>query len=222
MEELFKKEVVPPTLYPTKKEEFLNSLKVNITNKEPDPFPSDEDIIEKMDINDKFYSFDMDDIDKKIKIPKLAKNGEQLYLYRRSIRNRQLGSSNSRIDSQYFILNNSGQIVGRVPVSVLEPYSLSMDYWIRDEFQGQGIGTVVLEEIVKQIYDGKEFDGIDCISAKFPEANKTSIQNIKLEISDDNEASIKIASKNGFKKAGERYYSLTLNNFLERNQERAK
>lgn len=205
-----------------KKEEFLNSLKVNITNKEPDPFPSDEDIIEKMDINDKFYSFDMDDIDKKIKIPKLAKNGEQLYLYRRSIRNRQLGSSNSRIDSQYFILNNSGQIVGRVPVSVLEPYSLSMDYWIRDEFQGQGIGTVVLEEIVKQIYDGKEFDGIDCISAKFPEANKTSIQNIKLEISDDNEASIKIASKNGFKKAGERYYSLTLNNFLERNQERAK
>lgn len=65
MEELFKKEVVPPTLYPTKKEEFLNSLKVNITNKEPDPFPSDEDIIEKMDINDKFYSFDMDDIDKK-------------------------------------------------------------------------------------------------------------------------------------------------------------
>lgn len=47
MEELFKKEVVPPTLYPTKKEEFLNSLKVNITNKEPDPFPSDEDIIEK-------------------------------------------------------------------------------------------------------------------------------------------------------------------------------
>jgi len=64
MEELFKKEVVPPTLYPTKKEEFLNSLKVNITNKEPDPFPSDEDIIEKMDINDKFYSFDMDDIDK--------------------------------------------------------------------------------------------------------------------------------------------------------------
>ena len=81
---------------------------------------------------------------------------------------------------------------------------------------------MVLEEIVKQIYDGKEFDGIDCISAKFPEANKTSIQNIKLEISDDNEASIKIASKSGFKKAGERYYSLTLNNFLERNQERAK
>ena len=198
------------------------NIKVDITNKEQDPFPSDEDISKKMDISDKFYSFDMDDIDKKIKIPKLTKNGEQLYLYRRSIRNRQLGSSNSRIDSQYFILNNSGQIVGRVPVSVLEPYSLSMDYWIKDEFQGQGIGTVVLEEIIRQIYDGKEFDGIDCISAKFPDANKTSIQNIKLEISDDNEASIKIAMKNGFKKAGERYYSLTLNDFIERNQERVE
>lgn len=75
-----------------------------------------------------------------------------------------------------------------------------MDYWIKDEFQGQGIGTVVLEEIIRQIYDGKEFDGIDCISAKFPDANKTSIQNIKLEISDDNEASIKIAMKMDSKK----------------------
>ena len=222
LKELSEKDVAPPTLYPSRKEEFLNSLKVDITNKEQDPFPSDEDISKKMDISDKFYSFDMDDIDKKIKIPKLTKNGEQLYLYRRSIRNRQLGSSNSRIDSQYFILNNSGQIVGRVPVSVLEPYSLSMDYWIKDEFQGQGIGTVVLEEIIRQIYDGKEFDGIDCISAKFPDANKTSIQNIKLEISDDNEASIKIAMKNGFKKAGERYYSLTLNDFIERNQEKSR
>lgn len=222
LKELSEKDVAPPTLYPSRKEEFLNSLKVDITNKEQDPFPSDEDISKKMDISDKFYSFDMDDIDKKIKIPKLTKNGEQLYLYRRSIRNRQLGSSNSRIDSQYFILNNSGQIVGRVPVSVLEPYSLSMDYWIKDEFQGQGIGTVVLEEIIRQIYDGKEFDGIDCISAKFPDANKTSIQNIKLEISDENEASIKIAMKNGFKKAGERYYSLTLNDFIERNQERVE
>ena len=207
----------------SEKEEFFNSLKVDIvdiTNKEQDQFPSDEDISKKMNINDKFYSFNIDDIDKKIKISKLTKNGEQLYLYRRSIRNRQLGSSNFRIDSQYFILNNSGEIVGRVPVSVLEPYSLSMDYWIKDDFQGQGIGTVVLEEIIRQIYEKKDFDDLECMSAKFPNITRTSIKNIELQISDNNKSSIRIATKNGFKKAGEQYYSLTLNDFIEMNKER--
>lgn len=57
LKELSEKDVVPPTLYPSKKEEFLNSLKVNTTNKEQDPFPSDEDISKKMDISDKLYYF---------------------------------------------------------------------------------------------------------------------------------------------------------------------
>lgn len=47
MKELSEKDVAPPTLYPSRKEEFLNSLKVDITNKEQDPFPSDEDISKK-------------------------------------------------------------------------------------------------------------------------------------------------------------------------------
>lgn len=47
LKELSEKDVAPPTLYPSRKEEFLNSLKVDITNKEQDPFPSDEDISKK-------------------------------------------------------------------------------------------------------------------------------------------------------------------------------
>ena len=202
------------------KEEFINSIKVNQDNMNQSSFPLDEDIIMHMDIKDKFYSFNIEDIDKKIKIPKLTKKGEQLYLYRRSITSKQVGSINYLIKSQYYIVNKSGEIVGRVPVSIGTPNSLSMDYWIRDEFQGQGIGSVVLEEIVRQIYEKKTFDGIDFRTSKFPETDKTAIQNIQLEISDDNYASIRIASKNGFRKTDERSYSLTLREFLDRNQER--
>ena len=200
--------------------ELIERLRFESTNNEQNPFPSDEDIVKNMNINEKFYSFNMEDIDKKIRIPKLTKNGEQLFLYRKNIKSKQLGAINYKIQSVYYIINKSGKIVGRVPISISDPTSLSMDYWIKDEFQGQGIGSVVLEEIVRQIYNEKAFNGIDFKASKFPETDKTAIQNIQLEISDDNDASIRIATKNGFNKIGERSYSLTLKDFLDMNQER--
>ena len=220
IEKLSQQSIVPPKLYPNQREVFLDSLRFESTNNEQNPFPSDDDIVKNMNINEKFYSFNMEEIDKKIRIPKLTKNSEQLFLYRKNIKSKQLGAINYKIQSVYYIINKSGKIVGRVPISISDPTSLSMDYWIKDEFQGQGIGSVVLEEIVRQIYNEKAFNGIDFKASKFQETDKTAIQNIQLEISDDNDASIRIATKNGFNKIGERSYSLTLKDFLDMNQER--
>ncbi len=200
--------------------ELIESLRFESTNNEQNPFPSDEEIVKNMNINEKFYSFNMEEIDTKIRIPKLTKNGEQLYLYRKNVKSKQLGAINYKIQSVYYIINKSGEIVGRVPISISNPTALNMDYWIKDEFQGQGIGSVVLEEIVRQIYNEKAFNGIDFKASKFPETDKTEIQNIQLEISDDNDASIRIATKNGFSKIGERSYALTLKEYLDKKQER--
>ncbi len=55
------------------KNSFTDSLKVQINNQPITLFPTDEDILNKMDKTDKMYLFDMEDIDKKIKIAKLTK-----------------------------------------------------------------------------------------------------------------------------------------------------
>ena len=199
------------------REEFIQSLRGK--TEEKSLYPSDEAIMEHMDPEDKFYSFDMKEIDSRIRIPKQTKNGEHLYLYRRNIKTKQLGDINCKINSQYYIIKESGEIVGRVPVSISEPDTLSMDYWIKDEFQGQGIGSVVLEEVLRQIYKKQSFDGIDFTASRFPGVDKTTIKNIQLEISDDNDASIRIAEKNGFSKAGDRAYSLSLDDYNDRDKD---
>lgn len=55
------------------KNSFTDSLKVQINNQPITLFPTDEDILNKMDKTDKMYLFDIEDIDKKIKIAKLTK-----------------------------------------------------------------------------------------------------------------------------------------------------
>lgn len=108
--------------------------------------------------------------------------------------------------------------MGRVPVSIGNPNSLSMDYWLKREQQGKGIGTVVLGEVIKQIYDEKEFDKLQFSSIKYPDIDETKIESIGLEISDDNEASKKIATKNGFKKVDERFFALTLEEYTKQRE----
>lgn len=57
----------------SKEKDFRDSLSA-LPNEQPRPsFPADEDVLGKMDPKNKMYSFDMEDIDKKIKISKLTK-----------------------------------------------------------------------------------------------------------------------------------------------------
>ena len=181
---------------------------VHENNQSEMPFPSDEDVISKMDKTNRMFSFNIDDIDKRIRIERLSREGEQLFLFHRknNVKNI-LGYCN--IHSQYYIVNSGGDIIGRIPISIGNPYSISLDYWLKDEYQGKGIGSVALEEVIRQIYEENEFDNIKFSSTKYPDINQTEIKSIDLEISDDNEASKRIATKNGFKKVGDRAYSLT-------------
>lgn len=96
-----------------------------------------------------------------------------------------------------------------------------MDYWLKEDCRGKGIGTIALEEVIKLIYDNKEFDELPFSSLKYPDTKETRIESVGLEISDDNEASKRIATKNGFKKVGERFFELSLEDYIEqRNNER--
>ena len=157
-------------------------------------------------LNDKVYI--LDSIDRKIKISTLTKNGEQLYLYRNGIKSKQM-EGHQFIRAQYFIIDSKGNAVGRIPVSINNPDTVSIEYWISEEQRGKGAGTVALEEVLKQIYDKKEFDNLEFSSINYSDTRRTGIKNIVLEINDDNEASKRIATKNGFKKSGENTYSLT-------------
>ena len=157
-------------------------------------------------LNDKVYI--LDSIDRKIKISTLTKNGEQLYLYRNGIKSKQI-EGHHFIRAQYFIIDSKGNAVGRIPVSINNPDTVSIEYWISEEQRGKGAGTVALEEVLKQIYDKKEFDNLEFSSINYSDTRRTGIKNIVLEINDDNEASKRIAMKNGFKKSGENTYSLT-------------
>lgn len=217
MQELSEVPTVAPTLKQEEKNSFIDSLRVQVNDQPITLFPTDEEILQKMDKTDKMYSFDMEDIDKKIRIAKLTKHGEQLFLYRKKINTKNvLGYCN--IYSQYYIVNLAGEIVGRIPISIGNPHLLSMDYWLKEDYQGKGIGTIALEEVIKQIYDKKEFDKLHFSSVKYPDIEETEIESIGLEISDDNQPSKRIATKNGFKKAGERFFSLTLEDYIKQRE----
>lgn len=112
----------------------------------------------------------------------------------------------------------TGDIVGRIPIFINNPHLLSMDYWLKEDYQAKGIGTIALEEVIKQIYDKKEFDKLPFSSVKYPDVEETRIESIELEISDDNEPSKRIATKNGFKKVGERIFSLTLEDHIKQRE----
>ncbi len=52
---------------------FRDSLKVISIDQSIIRYPADEDVLDKMDKTDLLYSFDMENIDKKIKVSKVSK-----------------------------------------------------------------------------------------------------------------------------------------------------
>lgn len=73
MKELSEVPTVAPTLKQEEKNSFIDSLRVQVNDQPITLFPTDEEILHKMDKTDKMYSIDMEDIDRKIKIAKLTK-----------------------------------------------------------------------------------------------------------------------------------------------------
>ena len=62
--------------------------------------------------------------------------------------------------------------------STMMPDVLTLSYNIISDYQGKGIGTVMLDEMVKQVYEQKEFD------KPFFKSGETLIKRIELDILD--------------------------------------
>ena len=193
---------------------FLEGLKEKVNEETEITYPSDEEIVSKMDKGNYMYSFDMEEIDRRIRIGDLTKNGEQLFMFRKKIETSKF-MGHCAMRSQYYVINKAGDIVGSIPVYINDPNSITMDCEVRDGFEGKGIGTIALKEILAQVYEAKDFNGQTFDSVKYPDIRETDIKKIELEISEDNFASQKVAEKNGFKKADTRGYTLTLEDYNE-------
>lgn len=166
----------------------------------------------------------MADIDRKIKIGKTIKNGEQYFLYRKKIQLSNTVPINT-LSSYYFIINSEGSIIGKIFVySNDDPNCLELVYDIIPEYIGKGVGTVMLEELINEIFERKVFDNISYTCNRYLDISKTSIKRIRLAINNDNIPSKKIAESNGFKDASRnlnwigRDYELTIEDYLKQKQ----
>lgn len=189
-----------------KRKKFMSKLRDGVKTKE----------VQHIVINDRVYKLDMKDIDRRIKISKLTKKRKQLYLYREGLTSKQIAEKWS-IRTKYFIINSNGDCIGWATISINDPHSLIIEYWLQEEQRGKGIGTVMLEEVIRQIYEIRDFDNLEFPSETNTNTDRTQIKNIYLEISSDNIASKKIAMKNGLKENEDGLYSLTIDEFKVRN-----
>ena len=157
----------------------------------------DKKVVDKQKNQPKRYSFNLSEIDDKIEAPYLTKNDEQLYLYRKRFRIKDYSESISDIYTVFYIINQDGEVCGRVPVYINEkPNQASIDYFFKPNFQNQGIGSVAVALVLSQIFAAQIFDGYYFNSTQG--RVKTHIKEIRLAINTDNIPSRKLACKLGF------------------------
>lgn len=173
--------------------------------------PSLEIVQKNMD--NKKYAFDVVSIDKQIPVPQLTKFGEQIFLYRKKI-NVRTNPMPYVIKSVYYLIDANANILGKIPVhNNGMSNTLEIDYFIKTEYQGKGLGTIALSTVVDDIFLDKEFDGLTFRRNTFEDEVETKIENITLSINEDNIASQYIAKKNGFIQVDETTYVLTLDDY---------
>ena len=171
--------------------------------------PSLEMINSNMDKDNKKYSFDVESIDRQIPVPQLTKLGAQVFLYRKKIAIR-TNPMPYVIKSVYYLVDTSGNILGKVPVyNNGHSDRLEIDYHIKPEYQGQGLGTIALSTVVNDIFSDKEFDNIPFRKNMLEEEITTSIESVYLSISNENIASQIVATRNGFVKIDDGTFVMT-------------
>lgn len=171
--------------------------------------PSLEMVNSNMDKDNKKYSFDVESIDRQIPVPQLTKLGDQVFLYRKKI-NIRTNPMPYVIKSVYYLVDTNGNILGKVLV-YNNGYSdrLEIDYHIKPEYQGQGLGTIALSTVVDDIFSDREFDNIPFRKSMLEEETITSVGSVYLSISDDNIASQIVATRNGFVKTDDGTFVMT-------------
>ena len=171
--------------------------------------PSLEMVNSNMDKDNKKYSFDVESIDRQIPVPQLTKLGNQVFLYRKKI-NIRTNPMPYVIKSVYYLVDTSGNVLGKVPVyNNGHSDRLEIDYHIKPEYQGQGLGTIALSTVVDDIFSDREFDNIPFRKSMLEEETITSVGSVYLSISDDNIASQIVATRNGFVKTDDGTFVMT-------------
>jgi len=175
--------------------------------------PSLEMINSNMDKNNKKYSFDVETIDKQISVQKLTKLGEQIFLYRKKI-NIRTNPMPYVIQSVYYLVDVSGNILGKI-LTNNNGFSnkLEIDYFIKPEYQGKGLGTIALSTVVDEIFSNGEFDNIPFRRNALEKETTTNIESISLSINTDNIASQIVATRNGFVKIDDTTFIMTRNGY---------
>ena len=103
-----------------------------------------------------------------------------------------------QILATYKFVNENHDYVGTVSVRYYCLYgSTDMEYAIRPEHQNKGYATSAVKLVLKDIFCNKTLDGHTFLNA-YGKANKTNCNAVGLQISKGNEASLKVACKNGF------------------------
>lgn len=175
--------------------------------------PSLEMVNSNMDKYNKKYSFDVESIDRQIPVPQLTKLGDQVFLYRKKI-NIRTNPMPYVIKSVYYLVDTSGNILGKVPVyNNGHSDRLEIDYHIKPEYQGQGLGTIALSTVVDDIFSDKEFDNILFRKNMLEEEITTSIESVYLSISNENIASQIVATRNGFVKTDDGTFVMTQDDY---------
>lgn len=110
----------------------------------------------------------------------------------------------------YDIFTSNGVNIGYIFVRINETDSVEIEYKIIEAYRNNGNMSISLEEVLKDIFTGRVLDGM-IINDRKP---KTEIKSIILNINEFNDASQRVARKNGFKNQGG-YYEITKDGFIQ-------
>ena len=140
--------------------------------------------------------------DKQIITDNANKDGQHLIIVR---------NLKSKEVARYTSYTQDGEEVCHIDVAVSnvrEANEAEIMYATEKKFRNKGNMTISLEEVLKDIFINKSFDGLQ-IRPIFP---KTEIKKVFLDISRDHYPSLAVAKKSGFTKKGN-YYEITEDEF---------
>lgn len=151
--------------------------------------------------------------DKKEKLPKRNKMGEELFLYRHRHSDEIVPGQFSN-QANYYVINDSGQVCGKIDATVANVKAanqVEVEYWQIEEHRNKGNVSIALEGVLNDIFVNKALNGLPIKLGRI-----SNIQMVFLAINPNNLASQKVAEKTGFTQANEDTYILTLAEYLSR------
>lgn len=151
--------------------------------------------------------------DKQIITDSTNKDGQQLFMFRK-LTSKEIVNGTYSNTARYTIYTQEGEYAGYIDVIVSNRKDANEDeiqYASNEKFRNKGNMTISLEEVLKDVFVNKSFDGLQ-IKPFFP---KTEMKKVFLAINEDNYASQAVAKKSEFIKNGE-CYEITGDEFIRK------